>query len=331
VKTIRALLLLSVALSLPSIATGGPDPAKIIAVTIDDLPFVGYGLGLGETAAYTDRLLQPLAGRNIQAVGFVNERNVLIPGEMDARTGLLKKWIDRGMILGNHTFSHLDSNATSLQEYEADIIRGGTVTGILQKASAGAPRYFRHPMNHRGKTPEYRAAVDQFLAAAGYSAVPFTIENSDYLFAYVYAAAVKAGDRELAGRVMRAYLEFTEVICGWMEQQAAEAFGRPIPHVLLIHANALNSDGLDALLDLLEKRGYAFAPLGRVMSDPAYQTPDGYTGAAGPSWIYRWQLSLGKPSGLKGEPEPPEWIVREFEARRKASAVRRPEGSSGLS
>lgn len=330
-KNISVFLLLSVALIISSFASGPSDAARIIAVTIDDLPFVGYGLGLGETAVYTDRLLQALAGRNIEAVGFVIEKNVLIPGEMDARTGLLKKWIDRGMILGNHTFSHPDANTTPLREYQTDILRGGTVTGILRKEDDGAVRYFRHPMNHRGKTPEYRAAVDEFLSGAGYAAVPFTIESSDYLFAYVYASALKAGDRPLAGRVMNAYLEFTEIMCGWMEQQTAETFGRPIPQVLLIHANALNSDGIDALLGLLEKRGYAFAPLGRVMSDPAYQTPDGYTGAAGPSWIYRWQLSLGKPSGLKREPEPPEWIVREFNARRKTPAAGGRAGVSGPS
>jgi len=291
--------------------------AMVVAITIDDLPFVGYGLGLGEIAAYTDRLLHGLANRNIEAIGFVNERNVLIPGEMDARTGLLKKWIDRGMILGNHTFSHLDANAVSLSAYKEDILRGGTVTGILQQESAGLPRYFRHPMNHRGKTPEIRAAVDEFVLASGYTPVPFTIENSDYLFAYVYAAALKAGDRDLAGRVMDAYLEFTGIICGWMERQAVEIFRRPIPQILLIHANALNADAIDRLLGLLEGRGYAFSPLDKVLRDPAYGTADGYEGTAGPSWIYRWQPSLGLPPTMKNEPEPPAWIMREFEALRK--------------
>ncbi len=82
----------------------------------------------------------------------------------------------------------------------------------------------------------------------------------------------RRGSGDLAGRVMDAYLAFTEVMCGWMEQQAEETFGRPIPHILLIHANALNSDGIGALLELLEKRGFGFAALDRVMSDPAYRT-----------------------------------------------------------
>jgi len=303
-----------------SAQTGPKLASKSIAVTIDDLPFVGYGLDLSGIAVRTDRLLNALAGRHIEAVGFVNERNVLIPGEMDARTALLRKWIERGMILGNHTFSHVDPNATSLEDYQKEILRGGTLTEILQKGRPAAPRYFRHPLNHRGKTPEYREAVDRFLLASGYTAVPFTIENSDYLFAFVYAAAVKAGDRSLADQVKTAYLDFTNIICDWMERQAEDLFGRSIPHVLLIHANALNSDAGGEVLALLEKRGFAFAGLDRVLSDPAYQTADGYAGASGPSWIYRWQATLGKPSTMKEEPEPPEWILRKFEDLRKKAS-----------
>ena len=95
----------------------------------------------------------------------------------------------------------------------------------------------------------------------------------------------------------------------WCETLATEDFGRAIPQILLIHANELHTDALDALLTRIEQRGYRFVTLGDAMKDAAYSTPDDFVGSFGPSWLHRWRVAKNLPSRLKDEPDPPQWVI----------------------
>jgi len=61
------------------------------------------------------------------------------------------------------------------------------------------------------------------------------------------------------------------------EEQARGFFGREIPHILLIHANALNAAELDALLTWFEKNGYMFITLWEALQDECYKLPEATT------------------------------------------------------
>jgi len=54
-------------------------------------------------------------------------------------------WLDAGIPLGNHTFSHVNINRVSLADYEADVERGDLITRPLMKARGWDEHYFRHP------------------------------------------------------------------------------------------------------------------------------------------------------------------------------------------
>jgi hypothetical protein len=70
--------------------------------------------------------------------------------------------------------------------------------------------------------------------------------------------------------------------------------------------NALNADRLDALLAMLERRGYRFIAVDEALRDPAYALPDGYVGPKGFSWIERWAAGKGMP--MMVEPREPSWV-----------------------
>lgn len=89
-----------------------------------------------------------------------------------------------------------------------------------------------------------------------------------------------------------------------------------IPQILLLHANEINADCLDEMLDRLEARGYAFVSLEEAVRDPAYRTPDEYVGRNGPSWLHRWRVTLGQPSRLRDEPDLPDWALRAYQELR---------------
>lgn len=149
---------------------------------------------MGALAAINDKLLTELAAAGVPAIGFVNEGKLDVDGEREARTALLARWLDAGMSLGNHTYSHRGLSSTPLAEYQSDVLRGEAVTRPLLESRGLRLEFFRHPMTQTGPTREIRDGFERFLAEHGYRAAPFTIENSDFIFARLYDRAVNAGD-----------------------------------------------------------------------------------------------------------------------------------------
>ena len=257
--------------------------------------------------ATTTALLDILRRYQAPAVAFVNEINV--EREREARVGLLKMWIAAGMALGNHTYSHPDLNRVTIDQFEDEIVRGERTIRELQP---NAHLYFRHPMTRSGNTPEKKTAIDAFLIARGYRIAPHTIENSDFVFNTVYAAARSRHDEGLAAKVRQAYLDHTFAATAFAEAISPKIFGREIPQTLLLHANELNADTLDEMLRRYQGRGYQFISLDQAMADPAYATPDTLVTDFGPTWLWRWRTHLGLNVSFADDPEPPAWVIDLF-------------------
>lgn len=82
-------------------------------------------------------------------------------------------------------------------------------------------------------------------------------------------------------------------------------FGRPIKHILLLHANELNGDNLDGLFKMLEERGYQFISLEQALKDTVYQFPDQYLATS--DWLLHWSASKGRKFD---PPRPPDLIKK---------------------
>jgi peptidoglycan/xylan/chitin deacetylase (PgdA/CDA1 family) len=315
-RTTVGILSLILALSCFSLRAEELPAVREIAITFDDLPLGGADLGLARIRAANEAILATLRKGSVPAVGFVNERKLFIPGEMDARTAILQSWLDAGAELGNHTFSHPSFQETPLAAFQEDVIRGETVTRMLLERRGQKLRWFRHPFLRTGPNLEVRAAFEKFLAERGYTVAPVTVENSDYIYNAAYSQARTKGDQEAMRRIGEAYLQFTEAQLGFWENASREVVGRPIRHVLLLHANEVNADYFDDVLELLKRRGYRVISLEEALRDDAYRLPDTYAGRAGVSWPYRWAVSKGVKVDWRQEPEPPEWVQQLYQATR---------------
>jgi len=297
--------LLATALAARAAAQGAATTptGRQVAVTFDDLP-TPYG-ELEDMRLITTRLLESVRRNNVPAVGFVNERKLYRRGEMDARTDLLRAWLDAGLELGNHTFSHINLQKAPLADYEEDVVRGETVTRMLLAERGMRLRYFRHPFLFTGTTPEYKKGLADFLAARGYTVAPVTFDNGDYIFADVYFKAKKRGDMDTAKRVADAYVPYMESIFEHFERLSSETFGREVRQVLLLHANEINADRFDELAAMMRRRGYSFVTLEEALKDPAYSEPDALY-KNGISWLHRWRMAKGMP--VRWEPEVPKFV-----------------------
>ena len=282
-----------------------------VAITFDDLPTMHADLK--KMTAITEKLLAKIVANKVPAIGFVNEGKLLPTEETAARTGLLKMWLDRGFELGNHTYSHVGIDRTPIEDYKRDVIRGETIIRRLLAERGKKLRYFRHPQLRTGPTPEYKKALDEFLASRGYQIAPVTIDNNDYIFADIYTRAKARGDRNTMKRVADAYVPYMEQMFDFFEKLSVEGLGYEVKQTLLLHANELNADYFDELVQMMKRRGYTFVSLEDALKDKAYSLPDAQV-MMGYSWIHRWMIAKGL--RMRDEPREPEFIAQLFNAAR---------------
>ena len=284
---------------------------RTIAVTIDDLPAVTTQRGIEARRDITKRLLAHIKKAKVPAIGFVNE-NKIYAGDRrnEEQIALLKMWLDAGLELGNHTYSHRSLNQIPIADYKADLLRGETVTKELLKANGRELRFFRHPFLQTGRSMEIKADLNAFLKEHGYTIAPITFDNADYIFARAYDNARDKNDRDLVKRVGEAYVPYMESKMAYWEQQSIKTLGRPVSHTLLLHANSINAEYFDDLASMLVKRGYKFVPLDVALKDEAYNLPDTYIGPAGISWLHRWTLDKGREYLVPNEPKVPEFVLK---------------------
>jgi peptidoglycan-N-acetylglucosamine deacetylase len=307
----RIMLAAWVCIALTSHAATSPD--RQVAVTIDDLPAGNSNsMSAAEITDLTSKLLAALRQQKIPAVGFVNERKLYRPGEVDERIKALDLWLDAGLELGNHTFSHVSLNKGGLKAFEDDVIQGETVTRILMAQRKMTLRYFRHPFLDTGRDLKTRRDAEAFLGERGYLIAPVTLDAWDWVFGGIYEDAKKRGDAALQQEIVSSYLAYTEVVFAYYEQLSKQIVGYEPKQILLLHGNWLEAEHIGELADLIRKRGYRFITLEDALSDQAYSLPDTYVSEEGRSWLDHWAITAGKP--LQKYPTVPAPIMERYEA-----------------
>ena len=283
-------------------------PAREVAITFDDLPNINSDLPIETQRSITTRLLAALNVERVTAIGFVNEDKLLDDeGQPDPnRVTMIAQWLDAGQEIGNHTFSHLDLDSVSPEAYEADVLRGEAITRPLVESRGQTLRWFRHPLLDTGKTIEVRDNVDAFLVSHAYRVAPVTIDSSEWMYddAYDHAAWWQRAPLRIS------YVRYMRRRFAWAEAMSRLVFGRDVAQILLLHASALNADTFPRLAAMIRGRGYRFATIDEATADPAYATPEHWTGG-GVGWLERWGTARGiAPSRFEHDPLVPRWVQR---------------------
>ncbi len=325
--TIRSMLLLCLCLCLnipiaSAFAADTPvapatSPDRRITVTIDDLPWQRIAKTAPEALPTRHTaLLDQLRQGGVPVVGFVNEDKLEVDGVAQAeRLAMLEAWLDAGYELGNHTYGHVDLHQVGIPAYRQAIMDGERVLRPMLARRGQTPRWFRHPYLRAGRTPEDKAAIADFLGEHGYRIAPVTVDNGEWVWAFAYERVLdeRPDTPERAALLERLRLGYVPYMLNkidYYEQQSQALLGYNLPHIWLLHANALNADAYAALIRGVERRGYRFVTLDEAMRDPAYAREDGYRGRYGPSWLHRWAMAEKKPKEFySGEPVVPPWVL----------------------
>src|SRR5713101_6764995 len=223
-RTLTVAILIAASVSLATLAglhhekpTAQNTPQRTIIITVDDLhgaePGTDHATGDLKQLQRINRVIPAiLKAHHVAAIGFVNEWKLQVAGERDARAALLADWLDAGLTLGNHTYSHPDVQTTPLPQFEDETIRGEVVTRALMNARGQTEKYFRHPFLNTGPTPESKAAFEAFLKERGYEVAPVTFDCADWMFNDILGRALEKKDKKLAEKTKRQYLEYMDAV-----------------------------------------------------------------------------------------------------------------------
>jgi len=121
------------------------DNKKVVLLTFDDGP---------KEQAMLESLLNTLDKHNAKAIFFMNGYRIKQKPE------LLKLIHDRGQVLGNHSWDHIDLKKESADNVEKQI---GDVQAIVKEVTGEAPRFFRPPFGSGGDIVKQTAQKHDLL------------------------------------------------------------------------------------------------------------------------------------------------------------------------
>lgn len=218
---------------------------RMIALTIDDLPFVGESKNF-----HLDKIMESLTTYDVPATGFI------IAKEVNAKNWpMLEKFRDAGFGLGNHTMTHANLNRMSAKSYIDEIEAADKLLApVLTK-----PKYFRYPYLAMAKGAKKDEVVN-YLAANHYQIAPITIDSKDFMFNQILLS-VPENERRIFLNVLKpCYIDFI-----WEQTLKAEAMAKghkqDQAQILLIHANLINAYVLPDIIELYRQNGYEFVSL----------------------------------------------------------------------
>ncbi|MFI4919756.1 MAG: polysaccharide deacetylase family protein [Legionellales bacterium] len=226
-----------------------------IAITIDDLPFVGSGTSTPASLKRTQErfmaIVNTLVNNQVPATGFAIGGSVA-KNEWE----MLETFRNQGLTIGNHTYTHQSLNALSAEKYIADIERADTVLAPVMTE----PKYFRFPYLAESKG-EKKQKVQDYLAAHQYTIAPVTIDSKDYTFNAQFYRIPYRNRAQNLNQFKKRYLAYIWKQTLKAEKNAKRIDGQPVKQILLIHANLLNSLCLGDVINLYKQNGYKFISL----------------------------------------------------------------------
>ncbi|MCR9162547.1 MAG: polysaccharide deacetylase family protein [Nannocystaceae bacterium] len=242
------------------------DPLQV-AITVDDLPAHGPTIdGLTRLAVH-QALLAAFASHEVpQVYGFVNAQSLERAPELRAP---LEAWVAAGHPLGNHTYSHPSLREIGLDDYFADIAQNEPTLDALAPGGVRTPT-FRYPYLLEGMSREDTLAIRAHLDERGYRDAPVTIDFYDWAFNAAFARCTAAGNSRAVQAIEKTYMAHAMEMLAWSDAAAQALYGRRIPHVLLIHAGAINAGLIEPLLDAMEAEGVEWISLDDALADPVY-------------------------------------------------------------
>lgn len=241
----------------PSVVTA---PRKRLAVTMDDFS-LGFNLRLNPRER-NERILESLAKHRHKAAGFATGRMVDNPFGDE----VVQSWSDAGHMIGNHTYTHMNSSDEETDKVKADILKNDA---LLSKYPA-YKKIFRFPYLAEGGTPEKISAYRSFMKANGFQNAAVTIDTIDWATTDRMETRLRRDDKADLEPYKDYYITSVVTLAEHFHNLAQRVGYTDLPHSMLMHHNILNGLFLDDVLTALKEQGWSLVDAAEMFEHPLY-------------------------------------------------------------
>ncbi len=238
--------------------------AKQIVLTVDDLP--GWNLQTDTKPTFLDLMSDVLVKEKIPATGFVIGK---LATKSEIHLNALKTWASKGLPLANHTWDHVKYSTQTVKEFLEGVNKTEKILLPLRKQYGPWPLAFRFPMLNQGDSAEQEMAANKYFQDTKTLHAHVSVDTSDWAFAQYYSKFLLTNPTKLK-KLEELYLDHIFDCLDWAEQASNTIYQEQIPQIILLHANAINGNMLQTIIEGLKKRDYTFISLEQALNDKAY-------------------------------------------------------------
>lgn len=247
----RKLLLCAILCYLP-ICSNVHAESKELAITIDDLPYVG-----DKKNFHLNMIIDTAKSNQVPLTGFVIAKTV-----DKSNWETLRKFREAGFNIGNHTLSHVNLNRVTADQYIQDIDDADKILASVMSE----PKFFRYPYLAMSKGDKKNKVLG-YLSYKNYHVAPITIDSKDFIFNQLLMSVPEANRRGFFTHLKASYLDYI-----WEQTLLAEEHSRELhkpdrTQILLIHSNLLNAYALADIIQLYRQHGYTLVSLNDALSN----------------------------------------------------------------
>lgn len=257
--------------------------AEEVAITMDN-PNVDAS-PLMTTEMRDKSILKTLEKNHLKTVLFVQGSQV----DNEEGRALLKRWLDAGQFIGNHTYSHKGMSELSLQDYESDVLKNEN----LLMSYSNFKKIFRFPYLKEGETIEKRDGFRLFLQDHQYQNGSVTIDASDWYIDERLENRLKQNPHADLTPYRDYYLAHMWSRAQYYDKLAIAVLGRSPKHTILVHHNLLNALFLNDLIQMFKQKGWTVIDATEAFKDPVFKLQP-KTMPAGESLIWALAKETGR-------------------------------------
>jgi peptidoglycan/xylan/chitin deacetylase (PgdA/CDA1 family) len=236
--------------------------SKEVALSFDDAP-VGNS-NHSKTHERTDSLIKSL--KELDVKGAMIFANPCKRNDSDSVINQLKKYIEAGHFIGNHTCSHPRLDEVGFNEFSKDAQKADSLMFSLM----GTQKFFRYPYLNEGKEEKTRNQMREWLQANKYRNGYVSIDNDDYIFSFVINQAKEKGKKIDYQKIEDLFIKHITGAAAYYDDLAIKTIGRSPKHVILLHEMDATVMFIKPLVKELRRQGWTIISAEEAYKDKMY-------------------------------------------------------------
>ena len=234
-----------------------------IALTIDDAPTVAND-------SQYDPLRMDRMRQSLQRLGIEHCVAFVVGREAEGQEDILKRWLDSGYELGNHTYTHSAASTMSLREFAESVQRCDSLLRSVGALDAPRMPWFRFPFLDRGSNPRQCSEFAAVLHDMNYTVVNASLQFYDHQFENLLVRALQQRDEKRKRAIGKRYVRVARESITYQARRMKLHYDDSTPHIAFCHFGPTSEYWLGDIIMSLRNKGATWCSLRQVYEHNAF-------------------------------------------------------------